>query len=166
MLENESQIFIDIREKEENENNRIYVYKILKENIINLKLKPGEKISEVQIQNFFKVSRSPIREAIVRLNDESLVDVFPQKGTYVSLLDNSLIEDSLFVRSAIEKEIMKTICSSDFDSSNLLDELEYIILEQKKIESKNMEEYAIKKFFLLNEQFHKAIYKYLNKEKI
>ena len=106
VFDNEPYSFIDVREQSLYENNRIYVYRVLKDNILKLKLEPGEKISEVKIKNIFKVSRSPIREAIVRLTDESLIDVFPQKGTYVSLLDQKIIENSLFMRSAIEKELM------------------------------------------------------------
>ncbi|ELV05041.1 GntR family transcriptional regulator, partial [Brachyspira hampsonii] len=88
------EIDMNMQEQKIYEYNRIYVYRVLKENIMKLILKPGEKISELNIKKTFNVSRSPIREAIVRLVDEELIDVFPQKGTYVSLLDPNLIEDS------------------------------------------------------------------------
>lgn len=164
VFDSEQYPFIDIREQSLYENNRIYVYRILKDNILKLKLEPGEKISEVKIKNIFKVSRSPIREAIVRLTDESLIDVFPQKGTYVSLLDQKIIENSLFMRLAIEKEIMKTVCSKGFNTNELINNLENIFSEQEKISNNDMKQEEIKLFFNLNEQFHRIIYKYVDKE--
>ena len=157
VFDSEQYPFIDIREQSLYENNRIYVYRILKDNILKLKLEPGEKISEVKIKNIFKVSRSPIREAIVRLTDESLIDVFPQKGTYVSLLDQKIIENSLFMRLAIEKEIMKTVCSKGFNTNELINNLENIFSEQEKISNNDMKQEEIKLFFNLNEQFHKVL---------
>lgn len=164
VFDNETYLSIDIRKQSLYENNRVYVYRILKDNILKLKLEPGEKISEVKIKNIFKVSRSPIREAIVRLTDESLIDVFPQKGTYISLLDQKIIENSLFMRAAIEKEIMKIVCSKDFNANGLINNLENIFAEQKKISNNDMKQENIELFFNLNEEFHKIIYKYVDKE--
>lgn len=161
-----SAIFIDISEQKSLEHNRIYIYRILKENILNLKLKPGENISEVKIKNLFNISRSPIREAIVRLVDESLIDVLPQRGTYVSLLDHNFIEESLFMRAAVDKEIMRIVCSKDCDTDELLNILDIIFKKQKSIATSSMDEDSIMKFLELNEEFHKAIYEYLDKVRI
>lgn len=159
-------ISLDIGEQRTFEYNRIYIYRVLKENILNLKLKPGEKISEVKIKNLFNVSRSPIREAIVRLVDESLIDVLPQRGTYVSLLDQNFIEESLFMRTALDKEIMRIACSKSCDTDKLIEILENIFQKQVSIASNDMDEDSIMKFLELNEEFHKSIYEYLNKLRI
>lgn len=157
--------YMDRTNQQGYEYNRVYVYRVLKENIMSLRLKPGEKISELKIKNFFNVSRSPIREAIVRLVDESLIDVIPQKGTYVSLLDPKLIEDYLFMRLSIEKEIMRLVCSENFDSSSLLEEIEPIFLEQEKIVHDLNKENIIN-FLILNEKFHSTIFDKIDKIKI
>ena len=154
-----------IRKKEGYEHNRVYVYRVLKENIMQLKLKPGEKISELEIKNIFNISRSLIREAIVRLVDEFLINVIPQKGTYVSLLDPNLIEDSLFMRLSIEKEVMKIVCSKFFNSEVLINELEIIYKEQKKIVD-NLNNDNINNFLILNEKFHSTIFKNIDKIRI
>ncbi len=159
----QKEININRQKQEIYESNRVYVYRVLKESIMNLTLKPGEKISELNIKRTFNVSRSPIREAIVRLVDEELIDVFPQKGTYVSLLDTNLIEDSLFMRVAIEKEIMMLICSKDFDSKTLLNSLECIFDEQKKIINNNLNKDSVMKLLDLNEQFHSEIFRNIGK---
>lgn len=157
--------YMDRTNQQGYEYNRVYVYRVLKENIMSLKLKPGEKISELRIKNFFNLSRSPIREAIVRLVDESLIDVIPQKGTYVSLLDPKLIEDYLFMRLSIEKEVMRIVCSENFDSSRLLEEIEPIFLEQEKLVYDLNKENIIN-FLILNEKFHSTIFDKIDKIKI
>jgi len=60
------------------------VYKALRREIIEMRIKPGEKLSEVQMAERFNVSRAPIRDAIRRLQQEKLVLVKPQVGTIVS----------------------------------------------------------------------------------
>lgn len=66
-------------ERNKTENNKQYIYKVLKESIMNLALAPGETISEIEISEALNVSRTPVREAIVRLSEEKLINVFPQK---------------------------------------------------------------------------------------
>lgn len=60
------------------------VYKALRCEIIEMRIKPGEKLSEVQVAKRFNVSRAPVRDAIRRLQQEKLVLVKPQVGTIVS----------------------------------------------------------------------------------
>ncbi len=60
------------------------VYAVLRKNIINLTLAPGTLISETDVAERLSVSRTPVREAFIRLSHEALVSIFPQKGTFVS----------------------------------------------------------------------------------
>ncbi len=60
------------------------IYKALRREIIEMRIKPGEKLSEAQMAERFKVSRAPVRDAIRRLEQEKLVLVKPQIGTIVS----------------------------------------------------------------------------------
>jgi GntR family transcriptional regulator, rspAB operon transcriptional repressor len=62
------------------------VYKALRLEIMEMRIKPGEKLSEVQLAQRFNVSRAPVRDAIRRLRQEKLVLVKPQVGTIVSLI--------------------------------------------------------------------------------
>lgn len=165
MISEDNTILINLKEQSSFECNGLYIYRILKENILLLNLKPGEKISEVKLKNIFNVSRSPIREAIVRLNDESLIDVIPQSGTYISLLDYNMIEQSIFMRYALDKEIMRLACSKENNKKNLVTKLVYILKKQEKLGKKtaNMNSDDIMKFRELNETFHREIYKYFNK---
>ena len=113
--------FIGVK-KEKGENNKQFTYRILKENIMKLSLKPGEEISEVEISEALNVSRTPVREAIVKLKEEKLINVFPQKGSLVSRMNLNLIEEAAFLREICDKEILKLVCEEK-DKENLLKEL-------------------------------------------
>src|SRR5471030_2430341 len=74
------------------------IYNLLRQEIINLNLAPGLNISEKDISEKFKVSRTPVREAFVRLSKEGLLNIYPQKGSFVSLIDLSSVEEARFMR--------------------------------------------------------------------
>lgn len=78
------------------------VYETLKRAIVELRLLPGTAISENSLGQQLSVSRTPIRAAILRLSEEGLIDVFPQQGSFVSLIRISDLKDSQFVRRSLE----------------------------------------------------------------
>ena len=78
------------------ENNSQYAYRVLKDNIMNLTLSPGQVINENELVDILKISRTPIREAIFKLKDEALIDVYPQKASFVSLIDLNRVEEAFF----------------------------------------------------------------------
>ena len=139
--------------KSKGENNKSYVYKILKDNIIELYLKPGEKINEVEVAEQLEVSRTPIRETFTKLEAENLITVRPKRGTYVSLINYSLAEAAIYMKILAEKEVLRQSCL-EF-SSTALSKLENILEIQKDIviENKN-----ISNFYMLDREFHKNIF--------
>lgn len=60
------------------------IYADLRAELVSLVRRPGEPISEAQIATAYGVSRTPVREAILKLSDEGLVEIFPQSGIFVS----------------------------------------------------------------------------------
>lgn len=80
------------------------IYEDLSDKIIELKYMPGDKISENDLSAQYNVSRHVVRSAITRLKDRRLVEVYPQRGTFVSLMDMKYIETVLYVREAVEHE--------------------------------------------------------------
>jgi DNA-binding GntR family transcriptional regulator len=77
-------------------------YARLREAILSVALFPGESLSENEIADWLRVSRTPIREALQRLANEELVQVVPQVGTFVTRLDLGRIREALFMREALE----------------------------------------------------------------
>ena len=63
------------------------VYTMLREEILDLKLPPGSPVDEVQLAERFGMSRTPIREALVRLAGEGLIETLPNRSTMVSRID-------------------------------------------------------------------------------
>ncbi len=88
------------------------VFAQLRSDILHARLRPGEALSENGLAARLEVSRTPVREAVQRLVREGLVQVLPQRGSYVALLSIRRIRDALFVREAVETEIVRRILAA------------------------------------------------------
>ena len=81
---------------------RDQVYLRLREDIVTAAIEPGRRVSENELAERLGVSRTPVREALQRLEDERLVAIVPQLGTFVTLISPGSIADAAFVREALE----------------------------------------------------------------
>ncbi|MFC0472068.1 GntR family transcriptional regulator [Halalkalibacter kiskunsagensis] len=130
---------------------RDYVYHVLRENIISLKLEPGINISEKDISEKLQVSRTPVREAFVKLVQDELLEVFPQRGSFVALIDLDHVEEARFIREHLEIAAIGLAC--EVFSPKHMQKLEYNLHIQKRC----VEVGDYKKFFELDEEFHETI---------
>lgn len=87
------------------------VHAWLREGILAVDLKPGEAVAESEIAARFGTSRTPVREALLRLADEGLVEVRPQRGTYVARMSLPRIAEALFVREAVECAVLARVAA-------------------------------------------------------
>lgn len=83
------------------------VFAQLRSDILHARLRPGDALSENSLAQSLAVSRTPVREAVQRLVREGLVQVLPQRGSYVARLSMRRIRDALFVREAVEGQIVR-----------------------------------------------------------
>lgn len=147
--------------KTDNENARRHIYNVLKSEIVFLKIKPGSVLSEIETAKRFNVSRTPIRDIFLILQQEKLIEVYPQRGSYVTKIDLEYVESILYMRTLIEEQIFcdakKNITSADFLK------LEYLIANQRMV---NDLEDGIMKFIELDSEFHKEIFRIANKENL
>lgn len=74
----------------------------LRQAIIAMQLKPGESLNEKEIAARFGLSRTPVREAMLRLKDDELVEIFPQSGTFVARIPIGKIPEGVVIRLALE----------------------------------------------------------------
>ena len=88
------------------------VFERLRGMIIALELPPGSPLSRAALADQFGVSSTPIRDALMRLEEEGLVDVFPQYATVVSRIDVRLAQQAHFLRQAVELEIVRALALS------------------------------------------------------
>lgn len=133
------------------ERSKEYIKRVLLNNIINIKLKPGEQIQESELCNIFNVSRTPVREALIELSQIRLIDIYPQKGTYVSLIDIELVEDGRYLRSILESDLAKQAC--DVADPEFIEKLHENMVLQEYYANTNVD-----KFLELDDAFHKEIY--------
>jgi DNA-binding GntR family transcriptional regulator len=78
------------------------VYDELRRMIVQFELKPGEILSEKATAELFRVSRTPVREALMRLSEHGLVTVAPQFGTFVAAIDPDEVRQAQFMREHLE----------------------------------------------------------------
>jgi GntR family transcriptional regulator, rspAB operon transcriptional repressor len=82
---------------------RAQAHAILREAIVSLRLPPGHPVSENELAAQLGVSRTPVREAIIRLAGEGLVEVYPQRGSAVSRISQREVREAQFIREALER---------------------------------------------------------------
>ena len=99
---------LDHREASKTE--RVYAY--LRRRIRELALPPGAPLRKEEIALELGVSRAPVSEAIGRLADEGLAEVFPQHGSFVAPIRAAEVRESLFIRTALETEAMRRLAQT------------------------------------------------------
>ena len=83
------------------------IHDAIRADVILMRLLPGARVSENELARRFGTSRTPVREALVRLADEGLVDVWPQRGTFISRISLMAVQRARFVRMALEIAIFR-----------------------------------------------------------
>ncbi|MEK3782143.1 GntR family transcriptional regulator [Paenibacillus sp. FSL R5-0810] len=138
---------------------RDYSYHLLKDRIMRLDLEPGTKISEKEIAEELQVSRTPVREAFMKLAEEELLDIIPQSGTLVSRINLSHVEEGRFIREKIEKEIVALACERFPEEHRFRLETN---LALQDVSADNRNRY---KLFELDEEFHQILFAGTGKER-
>ena len=87
----------------------VQVYEYLREEIVNLTLKPGMLLSRNALSAHFDLSVTPIRDALMRLEEEGLVDIYPQHATRVRGISIASARQAHFLRLSIELELVRTL---------------------------------------------------------
>ncbi len=92
------------------ESDRVHAW--LRQSILGVTIVPGAALVESEIAARFGTSRTPVREALLRLAEEGLVDIRPQRGTYVSRMNLARLEEALFLRDAVEGAVLRRLAGS------------------------------------------------------
>ncbi len=130
---------------------RDYVHDTLLQYIMELSWEPGRYVSEKEVVELLRVSRSPVREAFIRLAQEGLIETVPQKGSFVSLIDLAQVEESRFIRETLECAIIRLACER-LSKEHLLNLNNLIALQELSASEHNYE-----RLFELDEEFHRTI---------
>ncbi len=131
----------------------VSVYETLRDEILSLTLEPSQLIDEASLARRFGVSRSPIREALVRLTAESLLQTFPNKGTIVAPLRIEEFPHYIDALDLIQRAV--TRLAAEFRAPS---DLEHILEQQNKF-VQCVDEGNVMGMILCNQDFHIAIAK-------
>jgi GntR family transcriptional regulator, rspAB operon transcriptional repressor len=128
------------------------VFDQLREMIIALELAPGATLDRQELQEIFGVSSTPVRDQLLRLSEEGLVEIVPQSATRVSLIDISKAREAQFLRRALEIEVAKIVC--DLPEKQFVQDLREIVDRQRECANKS----NLREFDALDGAFHKRLF--------
>jgi len=139
------------------------LYNKLKTDILTLKLKPGQMISENEIASEYNVSRTPVKTAFLRLKGEKYIEIVPQIGSFVTLLDMKYIRDVIYMRAILEMEMLNDIIDNGKTQAVVM------LLEEnmsKQHELINSDSVNPSIFYDIDSTFHYTLFEANNHEKM
>lgn len=128
------------------------VYRALRRRIRELALPPGAPLRKDELALEMGVSRAPVSEAIARLAEEALVDVFPQHGSFVAPIRPDDVRESLFIRTALEVEATRRVAQQA--DAALVAQLEANLAQQAEALARD----DLVAFYDLDEALHATIF--------
>lgn len=149
-----------IEERHHAETARDYARRILKNNIITMELVPGAMVSENELAAQMGLSRTPVREALMDLAKCRVVDVLPQRGSRIALIDYALVDEARFAREVLEIAILDQVCeratAADIAQLRQNVRLQMMTQEPDMSDSLNLTE--------LDDAFHETLFRIAQKE--
>jgi DNA-binding GntR family transcriptional regulator len=129
------------------------VYEILRARIVGVDFLPGQRLSEKEISSALEASKTPVREALIKLEDVGLVDIIPRSGTYVTPIRIGRYLEASFVRCNLERGAAQRAAAAS-DHRKIAERLERIRDEQQ--EALSAADYLT--FFRLDQRLHRSIF--------
>lgn len=127
------------------------IYRILRRDIVHCLIPPGTPLSEKEVSVRFDVSRQPVREAFIKLAENGLIQIRPQRGSYVNKISMSQVRNGCFVRQAIECAVVRRAAS--MINAEQLYQLEQNLNQQRVA----VERQQLNDFFQLDDEFHQKL---------
>jgi DNA-binding GntR family transcriptional regulator len=127
------------------------VARALRQAIVSMRIAPGEMLSEQDLAQRFGVSRSPVREALIKLSEAGLVRVLPQRGTQVVKISRAAVEDARFIRQAVECAVVREAAVKA--TPIMLAELNASLTRQRRAQRATSSD----DFMALDEEFHRLL---------
>ncbi len=128
------------------------VFEHMRDQIISMILPPGTVLSRPDLAEQYGISQTPVRDALIRLGEEGLVDIFPQHATLVSPIDVAMATQAHFLRRSVELEIVRTLALQA--DPMLIERLRATVARQRvMLELDNLEEFTVN-----DQAFHRQLY--------
>ena len=149
-----------IEERRYAETARDYALRILKANIISMDLEPGAMVSENELSAQMGLSRTPVREALMDMAKCRVVDVLPQRGSRIALIDYALVEEARFAREVLEVAILDLVCAQATPAD--IAQLRQNVRLQTLVQEPGMEK--AQSMMELDDAFHQMLFRIAQKE--
>ena len=134
----------------------------LKQEILDLRLKPGQMISENDVCDRFGVSRTPVREALRLLQEQGFVETVPYRGTYVTLLSLDNIKQKIYMRGAVETMVLRDFIA--VQSPMVMEDIRHQIAKQQAlIQEKDFEP---EQFYRMDAKMHSIWFTAVRRQKL
>ncbi|MEI2263813.1 GntR family transcriptional regulator [Erwinia sp. CGal63] len=134
------------------------IYRFLRQDIVTCAIAPGALLSEKEVSARFSVSRQPVREAFIKLAEAGLVQILPQRGTFVRKISAQRVADGRFIREAVEMAVVRRAATEASPAALALLEQN---LQLQKMSAQRQDSQA---FLLLDDEFHRLIAQSINCE--
>ncbi|WP_213993586.1 FCD domain-containing protein [Sodalis sp. dw_96] len=134
-----------------NEPINLQVYRFLRNEIISCSIAPGSLLSVKEISVYLGVSRQLIREAFIKLAEAGLIQVLPQRGTFVRRISAKRVSEVRFIRQVIECAVVRRVCECISEDQLMM--LEHILRRQALAADNG----RVREFFDLDDGYHQAL---------
>lgn len=138
------------------------VFETLKREILDLRLKPGQMISENDICDRFGVSRTPVRDALRLLQEQDFVETIPYRGTYVTLLSLDNIKQMIYMRVAVETMILRDFMK--VQTPMVMEDVRHAIAQQKALVQETG--FEAEEFYHMDAQMHSIWFGAVRRQKL
>jgi len=135
------------------------VHEILRRSIITMRLRPRKKVSEAELALQLGVSRTPVREALIKLAEDRLVEILPQRGSFITPIRLHEVLEARFIREALEIAVVRE--AAETGRAEILGRLESLLQAQRAAaRDKDLE-----RFLELDEAFHHTFSESIDKQR-
>ncbi|SMF76527.1 transcriptional regulator, GntR family [Tistlia consotensis] len=128
------------------------IYADLRARIVSLELPPNQSLARGELSEHYGISQTPLRDALLKLEREGLVEIYPQSRTLVTRIDTQLVRETQFLRAAVEIEIAGLLAAEP-DKSGLAPAGE--MLERQVAASRKGD---FQEFIRLDKEFHRQLF--------
>lgn len=149
-----------ISERFARETGKEFALRVITDNIIHLDLAPGTMLSANELAVELGLSRTPVREALNELSKTGIVEVFPQSGSRIALVDFALVDEARFLRNTLECAVVRELCGHVGEGDWQR------IQENLKLQEFYLENHMIDKLLATDDDFHKLFFEVTGKIEI
>jgi len=135
------------------------IHEVLRRSIITMRLRPRQKVSEAELALELGVSRTPVREALIKLAEDRLVEILPQRGSFITPIRLHEVLEARFIREALEIAVVRDAAASG--RAAILGQLGSLLQAQRAAaRDKDLE-----RFLDLDEAFHHTLSESIDKQR-